>query len=82
MDNKALDDTHVPGLESINPSAIPANLPLEFGEKNEKHSADIEVASVDPDEFTAIPPTKILIPDDNDEFIDPRLKNYPVPLVA
>jgi hypothetical protein len=25
---------------------------------------------------------KLYIPDDNDEFIDPRLKNYPIPLVA
>jgi len=25
---------------------------------------------------------KIYVPDDNEEFIDPRLKDYPVPLVA
>lgn len=28
------------------------------------------------------PQGKIYIPDDKDEFIDPRLKNYPIPLVA
>lgn len=28
------------------------------------------------------PQGKIYIPDDNDEFIDPRLKDYPIPLVA
>lgn len=25
---------------------------------------------------------KIYVPEDNEEFIDPRLKNYPIPLVA
>lgn len=25
---------------------------------------------------------KIYVPDDNEEYIDPRLKNYPIPLVA
>lgn len=25
---------------------------------------------------------EVVIPDDDDEFIDPRLKDYPVPLVA
>jgi hypothetical protein len=51
-------------------------------EKDEKNWTDIDVEPVDTEEFAEIPATKVLVPDENDEFIDPRLKDYPIPLVA
>ena len=53
-------------------------------ENNEKTKTwtDVEVDPIEVDEFTDIPASKILIPDDNDEFIDPRLRDYPIPLIA
>lgn len=54
--------------------------PLEYNEKSgfsEKHP---EVTAVLED--TQDSPLKVYVPDDNDEFIDPRLKDYPIPLVA
>lgn len=47
---------------------------------DEKH-ADIEVASTGPDSDLD-DAAKLYVPDDNEEVIDPRLKDYPVPLVA
>lgn len=47
---------------------------------DEKHP-DIEVSSNSPDsDFDDA--AKLYVPEDNEECIDPRLKNYPVPLVA
>jgi hypothetical protein len=46
---------------------------------NEKH--DNEVISVR-EEYDSDEAAKIYVPDDNEEYIDPRLKDYPVPLVA
>ncbi|KAK0725295.1 oligopeptide transporter 6 [Lasiosphaeris hirsuta] len=52
--------------------------------QDEKRTSDIEVASasdnvVGSDYDDA---AKIYVPDENDDVIDPRLKDYPVPLVA
>lgn len=48
---------------------------------DEKKNASIEVNSTDPEsDFDEA--TKIYVPDDDEEVIDPRLKDYPVPLVA
>ncbi|KAK3346669.1 oligopeptide transporter 6 [Lasiosphaeria hispida] len=52
--------------------------------QDEKRTSDIEIASasdnvVDSDFDDA---AKIYVPDENDDVIDPRLKDYPVPLVA
>jgi len=49
-----------------------------FDEK--RNSANIEVASTYSSDEND--PLKVVVPDDNDEFIDPRLKNYPIPQVA
>lgn len=65
-------------LETIShnePSDVKATTPLD-----EKHP-DIEVASTGPDsDFDDA--AKIYVPEDNEDVIDPRLKDYPVPLVA
>lgn len=56
-------------------SNVKATTPLD-----EKHP-DIEVASTGPDsDFDEA--AKIYVPEDNEDVIDPRLKDYPVPLVA
>jgi hypothetical protein len=47
---------------------------------NEK-TGDIEISSERADsEYDDA--AKIYVPDENEEFIDPRLKDYPIPLVA
>jgi hypothetical protein len=69
-------------LEDIDHAAPPQLSESDSNEKNEKNWTDIEVEPVDTEEFAEIPATKVLVPDDNDEFIDPRLKDYPIPLVA
>jgi hypothetical protein len=48
---------------------------------NEK-TADIEVNSERADSEYEDDAAKIYVPDENEEFIDPRLKDYPIPLVA
>jgi hypothetical protein len=52
----------------------------DYSEKKGHH--DVEINRMDTPEFDANSATKIYVPDENDEFIDPRLKNYPIPLVA
>jgi hypothetical protein len=50
---------------------------------SEKKARDLEIEAVDAqDNDDSISGTRLYIPDDNDEFIDPRLKDYPIPLVA
>lgn len=44
-------------------------------DKDEKHLATYEVHE-EPDL------AEVVVPDDHDEFIDPRLRDYPIPLVA
>lgn len=52
-------------------------------EYSEKKAHDLEIIAVNSQDVDDnISGTKVYIPDDNDEFIDPRLKNYPIPLVA
>lgn len=51
-------------------------------EYSEKKALDIEIEAVDSHDSDTNSATKIYVPDDNDEFIDPRLKDYPIPLVA
>ncbi|KAK5129138.1 hypothetical protein LTR08_003803 [Meristemomyces frigidus] len=53
-------------------------------EKDEKHFGTYEI-NEDGLEHGAVEDLdteKVFVPDDNDEFIDPRLKDYPIPLVA
>ncbi|RDW77488.1 hypothetical protein BP6252_05541 [Coleophoma cylindrospora] len=45
-----------------------------------KPSVDIEVNDLSDDPYDDA--AKIYVPDEHEEFIDPRLKDYPVPLVA
>lgn len=78
----APEDGHE-GLDIEIPETIPYNdasgekTTADFDEKN----PNIEVASTGPDsDFDDA--AKIYVPGDDEEFIDPRLKNYPVPLVA
>jgi len=53
-------------------------------EYSEKKSHDLEIEAIDSSDLDIdnISGHKLYIPDDNDEFIDPRLKDYPIPLVA
>ena len=72
------------GPEGITPTEVTTQTHT-LSEKgmDEKHFNDIEVASdqgnPDSDYDDA---AKIYVPDDSDEVIDPRLKDYPIPLVA
>lgn len=54
--------------------------PPEFSEKKANH--DVEIEAISPDNLSDFQSDKIFVPADDDEFIDPRLKDYPVPLVA
>lgn len=47
---------------------------------DEKHVDSIELDASDA--YSDIPADKPFVPDENDEVIDPRLKDYPIPLVA
>jgi hypothetical protein len=49
---------------------------------SEKKGLDVEIDAVDSNDFNDIPDDKVFIPDESDVVIDPRLKNYPIPLVA
>ncbi|TGO18930.1 hypothetical protein BPAE_0360g00010 [Botrytis paeoniae] len=49
---------------------------------SDKKAADIEIEAIDSNDFQDISDEKIIVPGENDVFIDPRLKDYPVPLVA
>ncbi|EJT75799.1 oligopeptide transporter 6 [Gaeumannomyces tritici R3-111a-1] len=50
---------------------------------DEKYTDGLEISSVGDRESTTYDEAdKIIVPDDSDEFIDPRLKDYPVKLVA
>jgi hypothetical protein len=54
--------------------------PPEFSEKKGHH--DIEIEAISPDTLSDFNSEKVFVPGEDDEFIDPRLKDYPVPLVA
>ena len=50
---------------------------------SEKKALDLEIEAVDAQDIDdSFSGTRLYVPDDNDEFIDPRLKDYPIPLVA
>jgi hypothetical protein len=56
---------------------------LSFPNYSEKKALDLEVEALDSQDIDDnISGTKLYVPDDNDEFIDPRLKDYPILLVA
>lgn len=72
-----------PGATEV--SEVPSHNGASEEDKNttaldEKHP-DPEIASTGPD-WDSDDPAKIYVPEDDEEYIDPRLKNYPVPLVA
>lgn len=48
---------------------------------SEKKGLDIEIDAVGPD-YDDLSTDKIYVPGEDEEFIDPRLKDYPIPLVA
>lgn len=62
----------------ILPSGGADSLPEIIGLDEKKSPADIEVTSATSNDEAA----KIYIPDDAEEFIDPRLADYPISLVA
>lgn len=69
------------GADSVHSSDSSPATPTELNEKadfSEKHPEVTEISLDDAEDS----PLKVYSPDDNDEFIDPRLKNYPIPLVA
>lgn len=47
----------------------------------EKNSAGMEVNSLDQSSDSG-DAAKVYVPDEDEELIDPRLKDYPIPLVA
>ena len=49
---------------------------------SEKKTGDIEIEAIETNDFEDISSEKIVIPGENDICIDPRLKDYPIPLVA
>lgn len=49
---------------------------------DEKKASDFEAISGQDNSSDYDKAGKIYVPDDNEEHIDPRLKHYPVPLVA
>lgn len=49
---------------------------------SDKKNADIEIEAVDSNDFKDSSDEKIFLPEENDIVIDPRLKDYPIPLVA
>lgn len=79
-------DLHQQPLEAIEPTEVHRQAQrLSFVNNEEKYeekyaNGDIEVASVAYSD--ELDPLKVIVPDENDEFIDPRLKNYPIPQVA
>ena len=73
----------------------PLSTPVETNEKKPglhvQETADIHDVEVAPGfvaeadfegHYKEVPVGEGIVPDDNDEFIDPRLKDYPIPLVA
>ncbi|KAH8884723.1 oligopeptide transporter 6 [Thozetella sp. PMI_491] len=81
---RASEETPIEGITTsveVVSQPRPANnektLPL-----NEKHDRDIEVASEQGNASDFDDAAKIYVPTDTEEFIDPRLKDYPIPLVA
>lgn len=77
-------DIHHQDLGAIEPTEVHQQSErLSFANEKADHyneKGDIEVASATYSD--ELDPLKIVIPDDNDEFIDPRLKDYPIPQVA
>ncbi|KAF7939370.1 uncharacterized protein EAE97_007450 [Botrytis byssoidea] len=49
---------------------------------SDKKAADVEIEAIDSNDFQDISDEKIIVPGENDVFIDSRLKDYPIPLVA
>ena len=55
---------------------------------DEKHEATVEVVGEHGEHSTfvgdvdKVPLGQAVVPDDDDEFVDPRLEKYPIPLVA
>lgn len=49
---------------------------------SDKKAADVEIEAIDSNDFQDISDEKLIVPGENDVFIDPRLKDYPIPLVA
>ena len=75
----------------MNPEGIAAAIQIHpttasISEKKEEaydeQRQDVEVSSGQLDEADYDDAAKIYVPDDSDEFIDPRLKDYPILLVA
>jgi hypothetical protein len=65
----------------ITPSTDKKAVASEKRELDEK-LPDVETISERATESESDEYAKIYEPDDNEEFIDPRLKDYPIPLVA
>jgi len=73
-----MDSKTRPVADEIHSSGSSESIPQDFSEKK---GLDVEIVAIPP-EYDDFSSRKIFIPGDDDEFIDPRLKDYPVPLVA
>ena len=81
MDGHAQYAPPLVGLDGMEPTEV-HDLHQDTTYVDEKKpSEDIEAASIQ-NSNDELDPLKIVVPDENDEVIDPRLKNYPIPQVA
>ena len=76
----AMDPKITPVQEILSSDSAESVVP-DYSEKK-GHDLEIEAANSSDLDIDNISGHKLYIPDDNDEFIDPRLKDYPIPLVA
>jgi len=79
-----MDNNEIKVGGQVGKTAEMATLPAEhvpaYSEK--KGYDDVEISPHDSNDDDAYSATKIYVPADDEEFIDPRLKDYPIPLVA
>ncbi|KAF7956268.1 hypothetical protein EAE96_005188 [Botrytis aclada] len=72
-----MDTIHVHPEGGDSTSQISTKSPV-----SDKKTADIGIEAIDSNDFQDISDEKIIIPGEDDALIDPRLKDYPIPLVA
>ena len=72
---------------AINGAAVTAAAPTPTPPYSEKDGDKLGTSEINEDDvgvgtFEDFNSGKVFVPDDNDLFIDPRLADYPIPLVA
>lgn len=75
----SMAEKHAP--EAISTAVDVSSAPA-YNEKKGYSDIEINPMSASVDDFDVNSATKIYVPGDDEEFIDPRLKDYPIPLVA